>query len=158
MRQDRLQRVVRPPRPARSLPHTAGPATPVLSYDPIAAWKLAISINIWPLLASHAVLPASYCSPSHTRLELRSHCCMKNGYEYQYLGTTCQSCSIACFILQSQPATPVLSSDPIAAWKWLLVSIFGHYLPVMQYCLLHTAVPATPVLSSGPIAARKMAN
>jgi hypothetical protein len=153
MRQDRLQRVVRPPRPTHSLPHTAVPATPVLSSDPIAARKMAISINIWPvmqyclphtavpatpvlssgpiaagkwlvvlifghylpvmqycllhtavpatlvlssgpiaarkmafsiniwtLLASHAVLPASYCSPSHTRLELQSHYCKKNGY------------------------------------------------------------------------------
>jgi hypothetical protein len=40
---------------------------------------LLVSI-IWPLLASHAVLSASYCCPSHTLLELRSHCCMKNGY------------------------------------------------------------------------------
>ncbi len=60
--------------------HNAIPATPVLSSGPIAAKKMAISINIWPLHASHAVLPASQCNPSHTRLELRSHCCKKNGY------------------------------------------------------------------------------
>jgi hypothetical protein len=57
MRQDRLQRVVRPPRPARSLPHTAVLATPVLNSGPIAEIKMAISINIWPVM--------QYCLP-HT--------------------------------------------------------------------------------------------